>query len=75
MPDHRTEQFDPFIIAERGRSYNGTIRLSQLDRLSDSLIDDRGQARYALLFAKDDKIFTVTGRVEAELWLECSVCM
>ncbi|MGH8553864.1 MAG: YceD family protein, partial [Methylococcales bacterium] len=35
----------------------------------------RGQARYALLFAKDDKIFTVTGRVEAELWLECSVCM
>ncbi len=75
MPDRSTEQFDPFIIAERGRGYKGTIPLSQLDRLSDSLIDDRGDVRYELLFAKEDKICTVTGQVEAELFLECSVCM
>ncbi|MGH8558862.1 MAG: YceD family protein [Methylococcales bacterium] len=75
MPDRSTEQFDPFIIAERGRSYKGTIPLSQLDRLSDSLIEDQGDVRYELLFTKDDKICTVTGQVAAELFLECSVCM
>ncbi|MCI0654008.1 MAG: YceD family protein [Methylococcaceae bacterium] len=46
-----------------------------MDRLSDSLIDDRGDVRYELLFAKDSKICTVTGQVEAVLCLECSVCM
>lgn len=75
MPDRSTEYFDPFIIAERGRDYKGAIPLSRLDRLHDSLIDRRGAVRYQLLFSKEDKIHTVTGWVEAELGLQCSVCM
>lgn len=75
MPDRSTEYFDPFIIAERGRSYQGTIPFSQLDRLSDSLIDDRGEVRYALTFAKEDKVYMVTGQLKADLFLECSVCL
>ncbi len=75
MPDRSTEYFDPFIIAERGRSYKGIIPLSQLDRLKDSIIDDRGEVHYALCFAKEDKVYTVAGQIGTELVLECSVCL
>ena len=75
MLDRNTEYFDPFIIAERGRSYKGAIPLSQLERLSDALIDNRGDVQYDLAFAKEDKICSVTGQVKADLFLECSVCL
>ena len=75
MLDRSTEYFDPFIIAERGRSYKGTIPLSQLGRLGDTLIDNKGVAQYELLFAKEDKVCTLAGRVTADLVLECQVCL
>ncbi|MGH8549901.1 MAG: YceD family protein [Methylococcales bacterium] len=75
MPDRSTEYLDPFIIAERGRSYTGTIALSQLDRLGNSLVDNRGDVRYALHFAKEDKVYAVAGQFKADLFLECSVCL
>lgn len=75
MPDRSTEHFDPFITAGRGRSYKGTIPLSQLARLRDFLIDDKGGAQYELLFAREDKVYAVIGQVTAEMVLVCQACL
>jgi uncharacterized protein len=75
MLDRNNENFDPYITAERGRSYKGTIPLCQFERLSDSIIDDQGEARYTLVFAKEDRLYTVGGRVHANLYLTCSLCL
>lgn len=75
MLDRNNENFDPYITAERGRSYKGTIPLCQLERLSDSIMDDRGEVRYTLAFAKEDKFYTVSGRVNSDLYLKCSSCL
>lgn len=75
MLDRSIEYLDPYLIAERGRLYKGTIPLCQLERLSESLHDSQGVVRYSLRFAKEDKIHSVSGKVQAELLLECSVCL
>ncbi|MGR9105334.1 MAG: YceD family protein [Gammaproteobacteria bacterium] len=75
MPDRITQYLDPFIIAERRRTYRGMSPLNRFERLRDSLIDPRGDVRYELCFAKEDKVYTVTGQIRAELGLECSACL
>ncbi len=75
MLDRNNENFDPYMAAEHGRHYKGTIPLYRLDRLGDSIIDDQGEVRYTLAFAKEDKLYTVGGRVNADLFLKCSSCL
>lgn len=75
MPNRSAEYFDPFTTAERGRSYQGKIPLGQLDRLIDSILDDRGEVSYTLNFVKEDKVYAVTGKIRSDLYLECSVCL
>lgn len=75
MPDQILEPFDPYIAAERGRMYKGTIPLSQLGRLGDSVADKRGNVQYELYFAKEDNVRSVTGQVDVDIILQCQVCL
>ncbi|MCK5920778.1 MAG: DUF177 domain-containing protein [Methylococcales bacterium] len=67
--------FDPFVIAERGRTYRGVIALGELDRLAGCIFSDHGEVGYELTFSKEGSVFVVSGQVKADLILECQVCL
>ena len=70
-----SECFDPFVIAERGRTYRGVIALGELDRLAGCVFSDHGEVGYELTFSKEGSVFVVSGQVKADLILECQVCL
>jgi uncharacterized protein len=75
MVEHLPEFVDPFALAEKGRQFKGTLPLSKMARMQDLLLDGDGVASFALRFGKDGRIAVVTGRVEAQLKLQCQCCL
>lgn len=75
MSSHLPVYLDPLIFAEKGRALEGVYPLSSLPRLEGVLVKDDGQVRFRLAFNKKGRQAVISGSVEANLKLECQVCL
>ncbi|WP_422133348.1 YceD family protein [Endozoicomonas sp. ALD040] len=68
--------FDPRKFARQGRQFQGSLALSQFDRLVSSLVDDRGEVQVDLRFSlSENNRVVLEGHVEAELSMICQRCL
>lgn len=69
-------QIDPVRLAETGRHLEGTIPLSTMNRLSNLLVDDKGDVDVRLEFGIDPEgIHFLKGRIQCRVMLECQRCL
>jgi uncharacterized protein len=66
---------DPILLAEKGKEISGQIPLSICHRLNESLHSHDGFATFKLEFGKDGRLPTIKGRIEANVVLQCHVCL
>jgi uncharacterized protein len=70
------ELIDPWRAVAMGAEYTGTLALSSLPRLVESLRNPAGEAGFKLIFARDPEGRGVlTGEIEARLILTCQRCL
>ncbi len=75
MPEHLPEFVEPASLCEKRAHLRGSIELGSLDRLTDLLLDPRGQANLDLRFGKSGRRLEIRGSVSADLVLECQSCL
>jgi uncharacterized protein len=75
MPPHLPEFVDPLEFADKRRRVLGELPLALFDRIQEFLFERTGSVRVELDFGKDGRWPVVTGRVEAELVLQCQLCL
>lgn len=70
-------RIDPLRWVEKGKGteLSGTLPLSDLSRLRDSLTDLYGEVRFQLCFNRIGRVPAITGCVEARLPLTCQICL
>jgi uncharacterized protein len=67
---------EPAKLADSGERLSGQLPLSQLDRISDLILNRDGEVCFELAFSKDDKgIVTITGELSADLTVLCQRCL
>ncbi len=67
---------DPLKYADQNKVLKGALAVKCMPRLLDMLADDSGEVKVELEFDRDEQnLRVVTGRLEAELWLECQRCL
>lgn len=72
IPSH----IDPRKLAERGVTLEGELPLALLERLTDSLEDDRGVVRVTLSFGRDEqRAMVVHSSLNAEVRMVCQRCL
>lgn len=70
------EQIDPFRCAEQDLHIDGTVRMTDMPRLSTHLNQTNGLAEVKLHFGKDEQgVVFIEGEVNAPLELRCQRCM
>ncbi len=76
MSDRLPEFIDPWHFAEIGKELTGQVRLTNLSRLNEILLDDTGVAEFVFSFHKrENRQVHIAGYVKADLKLECQRCM
>ncbi|AKH19619.1 YceD family protein [Sedimenticola thiotaurini] len=76
MSSRLPEFIDPRRLASQGGGYSGTVKLADLPRLSEALLDTAGNAGFSLEFYRDNRNRArIKGEVRAELVLECQRCL
>lgn len=67
---------DPIRMADTRRLLQGSIALSEMARLAESLQDTDGEVRVSLEFGTDSEgIRFMRGHIQAEVSLECQRCL
>ncbi len=70
------EFIDPWHFAEIGKELSGQVRLTNLPRLDDVLLDREGEAKFLLRFYKrEHRQIHITGFVKATLSMVCQRCL
>ena len=70
------EFIDPWHFAEIGKELSGQVRITNLPRLKEILMDQEGETEFLLGFHKgENKRVHILGYVKAELKLECQRCL
>lgn len=75
MVGHFPEFIDPLALVEKRRQFKGSLPFSKMPHLQDWLLSREGEAKFDLRFEKEGRIAAVTGKVEAELELQCQCCL
>ncbi len=76
MRERLPESVDPVRLARRGAVFEGSYPLEGMERLKASLVETGGEAKVYLRFDSDaQNVPYILVRVEAELMLECQVCL
>ena len=75
MLDQLPVLINPLSFCERGKRLAGSIKISQLSRLSDSLLDDSGAISIDFSFDKEGRLPTLQGNIKAVLILQCQACL
>ncbi len=67
---------EPAKLADSGERLSGQLRFTQLDRISDLILNRDGSVSFDLAFDKDDMgIVTITGELTADLTVLCQRCL
>ncbi len=74
MLDRLPVHIDPVSFAERGKQLSGTIKINELTRLSEILLDNSGEIEIDFSFDKEGRVPTIVGEIKANLILECQSC-
>lgn len=74
MLDRLPVHIDPVSFAERGKRLSGKIKINEMSRLSEMLLDDSGEVEIDLSFDKEGRVPTIVGEIKANLILECQSC-
>jgi uncharacterized protein len=76
MSSRLPEYIDPWHFGEMEKEISGYVELSNLPRLTDTLVDQEGKAEFVFRFRKGKKQrIHITGYVCASLQLECQRCL
>lgn len=75
MLDQLPILINPVSFCERGKELEGTLKISELTRLSDSLLDNSGVVEVKFSFDKEGRVPTIRGEIKANLVLECQSCL
>jgi uncharacterized protein len=75
MLDKLPQLIDPITFADRQRVLVGKIPLAKFTRLTDVLLDKSGTVDIDLAFAKEQKLSTIRGHIQANLALVCCTCL
>jgi uncharacterized protein len=75
MLDRLPVHIDPVNFAERGKRLSGAIKISELTRLSDMLLDNSGVVEIDISFDKEARLSTIQGEIKANLIVECQSCL
>ena len=69
------ETIDPLHLADTRGELKGQLPVSNLDRLTEVLINDSGSVHVDLFFGREGKIPKVEGNIKAALQLQCQNCL
>lgn len=70
------EHIDPFRYAEQSLTLSGTVKLSEMKRLSENLNPDSEDVEAVLQFGVDEqKVTYLKGHLKTKLSLQCQRCM
>ncbi len=75
MLDKLPQLIDPVTFADKQRVLVGKIPLVKFTRLADVLLDNSGVVDVDLSFAKEQKLSTIRGYIQADLALICRTCL
>jgi uncharacterized protein len=75
MLDCLPNSIDPLEYAEKKRRIVGSVPLNRMSRVRDMVLNKKGEAKVNLEFRKEGRRAVVSGRVEADLELECQCCL
>jgi len=75
MLDRLPLHIDPVSFAERGKRLLGAIKINELSRLSEILLDNSGEIEIDLSFDKEGRVPVIVGEIKANLALECQSCL
>ena len=75
MLDQLPVLINPLSFCDRGKRLVGAIKISQLARLSDSLLDDSGAISIDFSFDKEERLPTLQGNIKTVLILQCQTCL
>jgi uncharacterized protein len=75
MLDRLPVHINPISFSERGKRLVGVIKVSELTRLSDVLIDCSGVVEIDFSFTKEGRVPTLEGKIKANLILQCQACL
>lgn len=75
MLDRLPAFVDPLNFAERGRNIVGAIKTSELNRLSDVLLNNSDKVDINISFDKEGSLSIIEGKIKANLILECQTCL
>ena len=75
MLDQLPILINPVSFCERGKELKGSFKISELTRLSDSLLDNSGVVKVKFSFDKEGRVPTIQGEIKANLVLECQSCL
>lgn len=67
---------EPAKLAVSGERLSGRLPFTQLDRISDLILNRDGSVSFDLVFSKDDMgIVTITGELSTDLTVICQRCL
>lgn len=67
---------EPLKLVEQRIDLEGTVALSECERLKETLLEGGGDIQVSLRFAKDEQgLSVITGLLQAEVTLECQRCL
>ncbi len=75
MLDRLPAFIDPLNFAARGRRISGAVKLSELTRLTELLLDNSGLVDIDISFDKERSLSVIEGEIKANLILECQSCL
>lgn len=67
---------EPLKLVEQRIDLEGTVALSECERLKETLLQSEGDIQVSLRFGKDEQgLNTITGSLRADVKLECQRCL
>jgi len=75
MLDRIPLHIDPVNFADKGKTLLGAIKINELTRLSEILLDNSGEIELDLSFDREGRVPVLEGKIKANLALVCQSCL